>query len=90
MIAVLTLADYERDTAMVVPTKIIQSDRLGKFVFKVAKEGDKTQVKRLDVELGVTYGNDTEVRNGLNPGDELVVKGGLGLKDGNQVKIVTE
>ena len=90
MIAVLTLADYEKDNAIAVPTKIIQSDRLGKFVFKVNKEGNETKVVRQDVELGVTYGNNTEVKNGLNPDDELVVKGGLGLKDGNQVKIVTE
>ena len=90
MITVLSLADYEQDNAMVVPTKIIQSDRMGKFVFKVEKEGETTQVKRQDVELGITYGNDTEIKTGLNPGDELVVKGGLGLKDGNQVKIVTE
>ena len=90
MITVLSLADYQHDNAIVVPTKVIQSDRLGKFVFKVEKDGETTQVKRQDVELGITYENDTEIRTGLNPGDELVVKGGLGLKDGNQVKIVTE
>lgn len=90
MIAVLTLADYTKAEAIAVPTKVIQSDRLGKYVFKTEKTGDVTVVKRLDVELGVTYGNDTEIKTGLNQSDELVVKGGLGLKDGNQVKIVTE
>ena len=90
MIAVLSLADYTKADAIAVPTKVIQSDRLGKFVFKVEKEGETTMVKRLDVELGITYGNDTEIKTGLNQSDQLVVKGGLGLKDGNQVKVVTE
>jgi membrane fusion protein (multidrug efflux system) len=90
MITVLSLADYMNSDAMVVPTKIIQSDRLGKFVFKLDKAGDETKVKRQNVDIGITYGNETEVKSGLNQGDVLIVKGGLGLKDGNLVKVVAE
>jgi len=90
MIAVISIADYLKSDAIAVPTKIIQSDRLGKFVFKVEQNGDETHVKRQDINLGITYANETEVINGLEPNVELVVKGGLGLKDGNEVKVVTE
>ena len=90
MITVLTLADYNNEDAMVVPTKIIQSDRLGKFIFAIEQNGSETVVKRQNIDIGITYKNDTEVKSGIDQGAELVVKGGLGLKDGNQVKVVAE
>ena len=90
MIAVLSLADYRNDKAHTIPTKIIQSDRLGKFVYKIAENDGKTIVERVDIELGITYENDTEIKSGLNDGDLLVVKGGLGLADGGEVNIVEE
>lgn len=91
MIAVLTLTDYKNEQAMVVPTKIIQSDRRGKFVYKVAAvDGDIKQAERVELELGITNGKETEITSGLKEGDELVLKGGLGLTDGAEVKVVEE
>lgn len=91
MIAVLTLTDYKNEQAMVVPTKIIQSDRRGKFVYKVAAvDGDIKQAERVEIELGITNGKETEITSGLKEGDELVLKGGLGLTDGAEVKVVEE
>jgi membrane fusion protein (multidrug efflux system) len=90
MIAVLSLADYTNEAAHTVPTKIIQGDRLGKFVYKVENSEGKTIVKRVNVELGITYETETEIKSGVNDGDLLVVKGGLGLADGGEVKIVEE
>lgn len=90
MITVITLADYENKEALVIPTKIIQDDRMGKFVYKVVQAEGKDTVKRLDIDLGITYANETEIKTGLNDGDLLVVKGGLGLTDGGEIKIVEE
>ena len=90
MITVITLADYQNLEALTIPTKIIQDDRLGKFVYKVVKAEGKDVVKRLDIDLGITYANETEIKSGLNDGDLLVVKGGLGLTDGGEIKIVEE
>ena len=90
MITVLTLADYVKDQALAIPTKIIQSDREGKFVYKIVEEEGSTHVKRVAISLGKTYENDTEITSGLNNGDKLVVKGGLGLADGGVVKVVEE
>lgn len=90
MITVLTLADYENKEAISIPTKIIQSDRMGKFVYKIEDQDGETHVKRVDIEPGITYRNETEIKSELTEGQLLVVKGGLGLADGSVVKVVVE
>jgi membrane fusion protein, multidrug efflux system len=90
MITVLTLADYVNRKAITVPTKIIQSDRMGKFVYKIVDEDGVQKVKRVDVEPGITYGAETEIVKGLTPGETLVLKGGIELSDGALVKVVED
>ncbi len=90
MIAVLTLADYENKNAYVVPTRIIQSDRMGNFVYRVVDRDSTTVVQRVDISVGITYGNQTEITSGLHEGEVLVLKGGIELTNGAAVKVVEE
>jgi membrane fusion protein, multidrug efflux system len=87
MIVVLTLADYENKKAMVIPTNIIQTDRMGKFAFAVRQEEGHSVVRRVDIEPGITYGTETEIKQGLSGGETLVLKGGVGLTDGGIVEV---
>jgi HlyD family secretion protein len=41
------------------------------------------------VKLGVREGNQVQILSGVNPGDEVVVVGGLGVDDKTKVKVVT-
>ncbi len=41
------------------------------------------------VKLGIQEGNQVEILSGVNPGDEVVVVGGLGVDDKTKVKVVT-
>ncbi len=87
MITVLTLADYVNENAMVVPTNIIQSDRMGKYAFIVEEEEGNSVVRRVDIEPGITSGNETEIKQGLSGGETLVLKGGIGLTEGGIVEV---
>ena len=89
MIAVVTLADYHNPRALVVPSRIIQTDRLGQFLFRIVEEEGATKVKRTAIETGVTAGNETEITKGLLPGDKVVLDGGIGLADGMMVEVVS-
>ena len=89
MIAVVTLADYHNPRALVVPSRIIQTDRLGQFVFRIVEEEGRQKVKRVAIETGVTAGNETEIIKGLLPGDKVVLDGGIGLADGMLVEVVS-
>ena len=41
------------------------------------------------VELGYAMGGDVEILNGLDEGDEVIVTGQNGLKDGTSVRVVS-
>ncbi|MBV8733055.1 MAG: efflux RND transporter periplasmic adaptor subunit, partial [Acidobacteriia bacterium] len=40
------------------------------------------------VEVGVRYGDKVQIVNGVRPGEEVVIAGGLGVDDKAEVKIV--
>ncbi len=46
-------------------------------------------VHRRAVRIGVREGNQVQILNGVTPGEEVVVVGGLGLDDKAKVKVVT-
>jgi len=47
LLADLKIRDYKADTAVVIPSKIIQQDRQGnEYVYLVKKEGNKTSAKK--------------------------------------------
>jgi membrane fusion protein (multidrug efflux system) len=87
MITVLTLTDYVNDNAIAVPTKIIQTDREGKFIYAIEQRDGQDMAIRHDIETGITYGTKTEITAGLDGGEILVDKGGLELSDGTLVNI---
>jgi RND family efflux transporter MFP subunit len=73
--------------ATVVPAAaILPGEEGGTAVLTVSP--DSVAHKRT-VTLGVREGNQVQVLNGVNPGEEVVVVGGMGLDDNSKVKIVT-
>lgn len=73
--------------ATVVPASaILPGEEGGTAVLTVSP--DSVAHKR-KVALGVRQGNQVQVLSGVNPGEEVVIVGGLGLDDNAKVKIVT-
>ncbi len=73
--------------ASVVPAAaILPGEEGGTAVLTVSP--DNVAHKRT-VTLGVRQGNQVQILSGVNPGEEVVVVGGLGLDDKAKVKIVT-
>jgi len=73
--------------ATVVPVAaILPGETGGTAVLTVSS--DSVAHKRA-VTLGVREGNQVQVLSGVNPGEEVVVVGGMGLDDKTKVKVVT-
>ena len=73
--------------ATVVPSAaILPGEEGGTAVLTVS--ADSVAHKRA-VKLGVREGNQVQLLSGANPGEEVVVVGGMGLDDNTKVKIVT-
>ena len=69
------------------PTAGVQRGVPGTFVYLVNAD-DTVSVRKID--LGVTDGDHVEVRNGLQPGDKIVVDGADKLRDGARINVRAE
>ena len=87
MLGELEVRDYKRDSAVVIPTSLIQITPVGEeFVYVIKeKEGQKTAVKTI-IESGMTYENNSEVLKGLTGSETIVSRGARSIKDGDVVK----
>ena len=73
--------------ATVVPVAaILPGEEGGTAVLTVTPDN---VVHKRTVTLGVRQGNQVQILSGANPGEEVVISGGLGLDDKAKVKIVT-
>ena len=79
----ITLTDYASENAIVIPSRIIQEDDEGNFVYQV--NGNK--VNKVHVKLGYSYDNHTEVVTGLAGGEVVVDKGNRTVANGTTVSI---
>lgn len=79
----VTLTDYASDNAVVIPSRIIQEDAEGNFIYQV--NGNK--VNKVHVKLGYSYDKHTEVIAGLAGGEVVVDKGNRSVASGTTVSI---
>lgn len=88
LVAVVKIKDFESDDATVIPNNLIQKDSRGDYVFVVARNSDNLVAKKVPVERGKTYKNQTMIVGGLNGDEELINEGFRDVNDGVNVKIV--
>jgi RND family efflux transporter MFP subunit len=81
--AELTTAAVPR---LLIPFRALRQDRDGQFVWTVG--ADAKAVKR-PVESGLRIADDIEILSGLEPGEQVITRGFLGLAEGKTVKDVT-
>ncbi len=86
MIAVLKVVDYKADSAIVVPTDVVQHSETESFVFVAQKEKGATTVKKKVVEVGESYNGSTEILKGLTTGDVIITKGYQNVNDGDAIQ----
>lgn len=88
-VTVLKLRDYTNESAFVVPTKIIQRDDKGTYVFGVETEGQARIAKKIHVETGLSYESRTEIVSGLVQNEQIIDRGFREVTEGVEVQIAT-
>ena len=89
MVLKLTINNYNKDEAFVIPESILQENTSGEpYIFKV-KEDDNDQLKAdlTLVELGKSYNGEIEIIKGIRTGDKIVIEGAKGLRKDQEVKV---
>jgi membrane fusion protein (multidrug efflux system) len=84
MTAILKIASYVNNSAIVVPVKAVQKSENGDFVF-INNNG---VAKKVIVKAGATYSGKTEILSGLTSGDKLITEGATDIEDGDKVKVL--
>lgn len=89
-VVVLNMRDYSNETAIKLPTKLIQRDNKGNYVYELVKEKGKTIAKKLHVVPGVSFNNETEILEGISLNQNIAYKGYRELSEGVVVSLIDE
>ncbi|MFT6826865.1 MAG: membrane fusion protein (multidrug efflux system) [Roseivirga sp.] len=84
LVTVVEITDYQAPEAVVIPSRIIQEDLEGNYVYTV---GADSKALKVHVKLGPSFENHTQVISGLQAGVSVVDKGNRSIADGTRVKI---
>ncbi len=84
-VALVKILDYTAPNAPVINVNTLQNDEAGKFVLVAAKEGDKLIARKRKVVIGQTYGDQVEIKQGLQAGDQLITEGYQSIYDGQLI-----
>lgn len=84
-IAKVKILDYSAPNSITVPLNTLQTDEEGKFVLMSVKEGDKMVARKRKVTIGELYGDEIEIKQGIQAGDVVITEGYQGLFDGQLI-----
>lgn len=89
-LAIVKIKDYAVSNVIVIPINTVQTDEKGKFVYVLVTENGKKIARKRAVGVGEIYGEQIEVRQGLQTGDLLITEGFQGLYEGQVLTTETK
>lgn len=82
-VAVLKIADYSSEKALVVPVSAVMKGTDGEYVFIAANENGKNIAKRKPVKSGKVYNGNVEIAQGISANDKVITFGNQNLVEGD-------
>jgi membrane fusion protein, multidrug efflux system len=89
-VAMVRIQDYTVNNAITVPVNTLQSDEKGKYVMVAVKENGKLVARKKAVSIGEFYGDQLEIKSGLQAGDQIITDGYQSLYDGQLLTTETK
>ena len=91
LLADISVRDFSLDSAVVIPSSIIQQDRNGNNYVYVLEDNNTGQkkVKKVIIKPGLSYQNQSVVLEGLKGNEMYIDKGSRSVQDGDVVEIST-
>jgi RND family efflux transporter MFP subunit len=86
-ISLVQILDYTAPNTITAPLNTLQTDENGKYVLVAVKEGDKMVARKKKVTIGELYDDMIEIKEGLQPGDQLITEGYQGVFDGQLLTV---
>ena len=79
------IRDYAASNTIVIPMTTLQTDEKGKYVYVMVSEQGKQIARKRPVTIGQIYGEQIEIKSGLQNGEQLITQGYQGVYDGQTV-----
>jgi membrane fusion protein, multidrug efflux system len=89
-VAQIKFQDYESKNAVAISVNTVQTDETGKYVYIAVQEGPKLVARKKAIVIGETYGQNVEVKSGLQAGDQLITNGYQNVYEGQVLTINTK
>ena len=89
-VALVKMQDYVANNAVTIPVNTLQTDEKGKFVLLAANENGKLVARKRAITIGQLYGDNIEVKSGLQSGEKIITDGYQGLFDGQGITITAQ
>jgi membrane fusion protein (multidrug efflux system) len=86
-VVVLNLRDFMSEATLAVPTRIIQKDEDGQFIFTVDDREGRLLARKVHITTGITSMTETEIVAGLVGNEQIVDQGYRDLTEGVEVEI---
>jgi RND family efflux transporter MFP subunit len=87
MYSTILVNDYNTPTAFVVPSVSIKQDIQGNYLYISTHENGETKARKRYVETGLSYRDQTMIKEGISEGEEVIVKGFAQVSDGVNISI---
>jgi RND family efflux transporter MFP subunit len=81
-VAVIRFVDYRNSSAISIPTKYIQRDNKGVYVYTMTEQ---RKAVRTYIQTGISYAGKTEIKEGLSAGQVVIGEGFREVADGMEV-----
>jgi len=91
MYASVWLQDLSLDSAMVLPSALVQQDINGdEFVYVAEGQGDARIVRKTLIASGMGSGDDLLITSGLSFGDDVISRGANRVVEGQEVNLIAD
>ncbi|MEO9021640.1 MAG: efflux RND transporter periplasmic adaptor subunit [Ginsengibacter sp.] len=84
-VAIVNILDYNAPNTIAVPVNTVQTGQEGKYVLVASKNGNGLIAKKVEVTVGKLSGDSIEIKQGLQPGEQIITQGYQGLFDGQPI-----
>ncbi len=87
VLATIRFTDYKNPNALVIPTKLLQESNKGPYIFTSKQEDDRLKARKTFIQPGKSYNGFTEIKDGLNKNDRLIVEGFRDVADSEGIRL---
>ncbi|GCC53386.1 efflux RND transporter periplasmic adaptor subunit [Chryseotalea sanaruensis] len=88
-VTLVTLRDYVNNNTFSLPTKYIQRDNNGQFVYIVEMIHNQAHAKKAYIKIGQSFNGNTEILEGLVGSETVIGEGFRDLTDGAEITLAT-